>query len=762
MTEVSGARIHIRGIVQGVGFRPFVYGLAKRYSLFGWVRNTSAGVEIEVDGSPENLQSFVKALQEETPMLAQIDSFKRADIPAGGFNDFEILVSQPEHGAYQPISPDVSLCEDCRRELFDPSDRRYRYPFINCTNCGPRFTIIGDIPYDRPSTTMAPFEMCPACREEYEDPLDRRYHAQPVACPDCGPHIWLEVGGKRTTAGEQALQEARRLLKEGRILAVKGLGGFHLACDGTNAQAVHTLRERKLRVDKPFALMACDFDAITAEVDVDKGHEIQLTSRQRPIVILVRNAGGSVVDEVAPGQSTLGFMLPYTPLHELLIEPEANFPGVLVMTSGNLSEEPIATENDEARERLEDLADGFLMHNRGIETRCDDSVIRVFRDAIYPLRRARGFAPTPLHLDWELGEILATGAELKNTFCLVRGPYAFLSHHIGDMENYETLKAFESGIEHFEQLFRISPELIAYDLHPDYMASKYALERAEVEGIRAIGIQHHHAHIAACMAEHRMNPDLSVIGLAFDGTGYGQDGTIWGGEVLLSRYADFERRFHLRTFRMPGGDLAVREPWRLALALVHEAGVSSALELASLKSIEEEKREIVLQQIEAGINAPLTSSMGRLFDAVAALAGVRTEVNYEAQAAIELETLVDGSADGSYPIDLGDGLIDYAPMVHALTEDLLKGVGVGIVAARFHQSLVEVVSEICGRLRDESKLEQVALSGGVWQNRVLLERTVERLESEGFQVLWHRRVPANDGGLALGQAIVAAAQTGSL
>jgi hydrogenase maturation protein HypF len=762
MSEVRGARIHIRGIVQGVGFRPFVYGLAKRYKLAGWVRNTSAGVEIEVDGSPEHLQAFVKALQEETPLLAQIDSFHREEIPAAGFEAFEILASQPEQGAYQPISPDVSLCADCRRELFDPSDRRYRYPFINCTNCGPRFTIIEDIPYDRPNTTMAPFEMCPACRKEYEDPLDRRYHAQPVACADCGPHIWLESDGQDISKGEQALQDARQMLRDGRILAVKGLGGFHLACDATNRDAVETLRRRKLRVDKPFALMAAGLNIVKEEAVIDGVQEEQLRSRQRPIVILERREGGSVVDDVAPGQHTLGFMLPYTPLHELLLEPEDGFPSVLVMTSGNISEEPIATGNEEARERLEPLADAFLMHNRDIETRCDDSVVRVFKGDLYPLRRARGFAPTPLKLDWELGEILATGSELKNTFCLVRGPYAFLSHHIGDMENYETLEAFETGINHYERLFRVSPELIAYDLHPNYMATRYAVDRAQSEGIEAVGVQHHHAHIAACMAEYGLDPDVNVIGLAFDGTGYGLDGTIWGGEVLVAGYADFERPYHLRPFRLPGGDLAVREPWRLALALLAETDLLEGLSLPTLSSIDGQMQEIVLHQIETGVNAPLTSSMGRLFDGVAALAGVREKVNYEAQAAIELEALVDLSEQSSYPMELNGAWIDYASLLGALLGDLSAGVDQSVIAARFHQSLVEVILEICSKLRNERQLNRVVLSGGVWQNIVLLERSVENLESAGFEVLWHRSVPANDGGLAFGQAIIAAAQKGAL
>ncbi|MGD2163652.1 MAG: carbamoyltransferase HypF, partial [Anaerolineales bacterium] len=523
-----------------------------------------------------------------------------------------------------------------------------------------------------------------------------------------------------------------------------------------------TLRDRKLRVDKPFALMAANLAIIRSEVDVTAEEEEILTSRQRPIVILPRAEGGEVVSEVAPGQTTLGFMLPYTPLHELLIEPSRGYPDVLVMTSGNLSEEPIATDNEDARQRLGGLADAFLMHNRAIETRCDDSVVRVVEAELFPLRRARGYAPTPLQLNWELGEILATGAELKNTFCLVRGPYAFISHHIGDLENYETLEAFESGIKHYERLFRISPELIAYDLHPDYMATRYALERSKRTGCQAIGVQHHHAHIAACMAEHSLDPDSTVIGLAFDGTGYGTDGTIWGGEVLISDYADFVRKFHLRTFTLPGGDLAIREPWRLALALLSEVGLIGELELTALREIPQHKREIVLHQIDHGVNAPRTSSMGRLFDAVAALIGVRAKVNYEAQAAIELEALVEPSEEGSYPIHLSDGMIDHAPLVQAIIDELRNGVEHGVIAARFHQSLVEVIGQICISVRAEAQIDQVVLSGGVWQNKVLLERTIKHLESEDFQVLRHRKIPANDGGLALGQAVIAAAKTGAL
>lgn len=762
MSEVYGVRIQIGGIVQGVGFRPFVYGLAQRHGISGWVRNTSAGVEIEVDGSPAHLQAFMHALQEETPVLAQIDSFRCDDIPPSGFETFEIQASKPKAGAYQPISPDVSLCLDCRGELFDPTDRRYRYPFINCTNCGPRFTIIRDIPYDRPNTTMAAFEMCDDCRREYDDPLDRRYHAQPVACPECGPQIWLESDGSESSVGEQALQAARDVLRAGKILAVKGLGGFHLACDATNPKAVGTLRRRKLRVDKPFGLMAPDLATIEKEAHIGETEKRTLRSRQRPIVILRRQPGGAVAMAVAPGQSTLGFMLPYTPLHELLLEPAPDFPPVLVMTSGNLSEEPIVTGNLEARRRLEALADGFLMNDREIETRCDDSVIRIFRDGPYPLRRARGYAPRPLKLSWDLGQILATGAELKNAFCLVRGPYAFISHHIGDMENYETLQAFEQGIRHYEHIYNIRPDLVAYDLHPDYLATRYALERTRTESLRAVGVQHHHAHIAACMAEHGLQPGTRVIGLAFDGTGYGLDGTIWGGEVLVGGYASFERVMHLRPFRLPGGDLAVREPWRLGLALLEAAGCEAELDLPALEGIDMERRTVVRRQMAQGVNSPLTSSMGRLFDAVAALIGVRTHVNYEAQAAIELEALVDPDVQDGYPMLLCGEEIDYSPMVQALCEDTENGVEVGVMAARFHEAIVNLISECCRQLRTDQDLHDVVLSGGVWQNMILLERSVARLEAEGFRVFWHREVPANDGGLALGQALIAAAQVGAL
>lgn len=756
MSEVSGVRIHIQGVVQGVGFRPFVFSLAEASSLTGWVRNTSAGVEIEVDGTPNALDTFVASLRTDAPPLARIDSIDVEKCDPGHHQDFTILPSKSFADASQPISPDVSLCVDCRRELYDPTDRRFRYPFINCTNCGPRFTIIQDIPYDRPKTTMAHFEMCAQCAAEYHDPRDRRFHAQPVACPDCGPQIWLEDNGVRRAVREEALQAARQLISEGKILAVKGLGGFHLACDATNEKTVIELRRRKLRVNKPFAVMVYDIDAAGDHCELGETEKGLLLSRERPVVIADRKSGSTISDAIAPGQNTIGLMLPYTPLHELLLEQDDGFPEALVMTSGNLSEEPIATDNEEARTRLTVLADAFLMNDRDIHTRCDDSVVRAFDGGAYLFRRSRGYAPFPLNLAWESPSILATGPELKNTFCLTKGTYAFLSHHIGDMENYETLQSFEDGIIHFECLFRVTPEVIAYDLHPNYMATRYAIERAEHDDLPAIGIQHHHAHIAACMAEHNLPADESVIGVAFDGTGYGEDGAIWGGEVLIAAYGQFERFAHLDYMRMPGGDAAVVKPWRLALAWLHKAGLPWSEDLPPVKAASEEEQRVVARQLEIGLNSPQTSSMGRLFDAVSALIGLRQEVSYEAQAAIELESQADREETGAFQFEFREGLLDPTPVIHSIVSDLGDGVSVPVIAARFHNGVAQAVLEVCTNAREKHGLERVVLSGGVWQNMFLMRRTVDLLRGDNFEILIHRQVPANDGGLALGQAAIAA------
>ena len=754
MSEISGVRIHINGIVQGVGFRPFVYGLADRFSLNGWVRNTSAGVDVELDGPPEALHSFIESLNLEAPPLARIDDVLVEDRDPDGFTAFKIIHSEAVPGAFQPISPDMSVCSDCLSELFDKQDRRFRYPFINCTNCGPRFTIIQDIPYDRPYTTMAPFEMCSECAAEYEDPLDRRFHAQPVACPTCGPQIWLEQSGEKLCEREEALQSARRLLSKGKVIAIKGLGGFHLACDATSPESVRMLRDKKLRVDKPFALMMPDIEAVQLHCELNEAERHLLLSQERPIVILKRRAGSSVAREVAPNQDTIAVMLPYTPLHALLLERSSDFPEALVMTSGNISEEPIAIGNAEARDRLTQLADAFLMHDREIQTRCDDPVIRAFEGEIYPLRRSRGYAPIPVHLPVEIAPILATGGELKNTFCVTRGSYAFLSHHIGDMENYETLRSFEEGIEHFERLFRVQPESIAYDLHPDYMATRYAVERAARKDVPAIGVQHHHAHVAACMAEHGFTGDAPVTGVAFDGTGYGDDGAIWGGEFLLADYESYERLFHLRYFNLPGGDSAIRQPWRIALSLLAQAGMDWDDDLLPVQAVSEKTLGVVRKQLDLGLNAPRTSSMGRLFDGIASLAGVRHEVNYEAQAAIELEAIVDPQEQQCYEFGLEDSIIDQAPVVRSVVADLRRGVAPQKIAARYHNAVAQMIAEVSDRIRSHSDVTTVMLSGGVMQNMVLLKKTLHLLRHAGFEVYVHRQVPANDGGLALGQAII--------
>ena len=779
---MQGLQVHITGIVQGVGFRPFVYNLAVRLNLKGWVKNTSAGVDIEADGERSVLDDFVRRLRDEAPALSRIDELTATFGGANGFDSFEILHSESQPGAFQPISPDVSICDDCLRELFDPSDRRYRYPFINCTNCGPRFTIIKDIPYDRPKTTMVGFALCPDCEREYKDPSNRRFHAQPVACPVCGPHVWLErwnVGTfERFAENNDAITLTRDLLAQGKILAIKGLGGFHLACDATNSEAVTELRNRKLRVDKPFALMMSNLEIIERHCFVSEDERALLTSVARPIVLLRRKPESNIVKEVAPQQDWLGVMLPYSPLHYLLLEKADGFPDALVMTSGNLSEEPIAIDNDEARERLSKLADAFLFHNRDIHIRCDDSVVRAIGRLgsgklvansqstnlpttnlpIYPIRRSRGYSPFPVKLHREVPPLLAAGAELKNTFCITNKDYAFLSHHIGDMENYETLKSFEQGVEHFERLFRVKPEAIACDLHPNYLATRYALERAQRENLPTFKIQHHHAHIAACMAEHGLDGSRPVIGLAFDGTGYGDDGAIWGGEVLFADYKGYQRVGQLEYFPLPGGDAAIKKPARSALALLWSLGLEWDERLAPVAEFSTDERVLLRTQLEKKINAPLTSSMGRLFDAAAALAGVRQSVNYEAQAAIEFEALADPLEAGKYPFEWNPPKIQVRGAMEALIAAVLSAIPIPKISARFHNGLADVCRIASMGIRESSGINEVVLSGGVWQNITLLGRTLSLLHESGFVVYIHHQVPTNDGGLSLGQAVIAAEQ----
>jgi hydrogenase maturation protein HypF len=761
--SIARRHVHVRGIVQGVGFRPFVYNLARRLDLSGFVLNSSSGVFIEAEGPEAGLDQFLRALQHDAPPLARIEDVAVTPVAPTHERGFEIRASLDEPGKLIPISPDVSTCDDCMRDFHTPSNRRYGYPFTNCTNCGPRYTITKKIPYDRPLTTMACFTMCERCLHEYEDPADRRFHAQPNACPDCGPSLALTTSGQPVFDSPHGalkiIREVRRLLRDGQILAIKGLGGFHLACDPQNAGAVRLLRERKKRSDKPFALMVPNVASAERFCLVSEPARAALEGPRRPIVILARRPDATLPADLAPGNNTLGIMLPYTPLHYLLfgdsLDARPEFPA-LVMTSGNLSEEPIVTSNREAAARLEKIADAFLFHNRDIHTRVDDSVVRIFDSKERVLRRSRGYAPFPIHLEYPLAEILACGAELKNTFCLTKEQHAFLSQHIGDLENYETLVFFQQTLDRMKDLFRIEPIAVAYDLHPTYLSTKFALD---LPGVEKIGVQHHHAHIASCMAENDLNE--KVIGVAFDGTGYGTDGKIWGGEFLIADYSGFERRAHLRYIPLAGGDTAVREPWRLALSYLLDAfgSETNSLDLPLLQRIPANKLATVRSMIERRINTVDTSACGRLFDAVASIVGVRDEVNFEAQAAIELENMAFAGIDDVYPFDLSEGdpvEIDMRPAIRAIARHALAAKPPGFIAAAFHNTIAALVIELCHRLRNAEGIRSVCLSGGTFQNLYLLDRTVSRLRAADFDVYVHAQVPPNDGGISLGQAVIAA------
>ena len=752
-------RLVISGVVQGVGFRPFVFSTATRLGLTGFVGNDSNGVFIEIEGEETGLDAFVHTLTTAPPLLAHIEHITTTNLAPIATTTFEIVHSEAQPSQRTLISPDISTCSDCLNEFFDPADRRYLYPFTNCTNCGPRFTIIQDIPYDRPKTTMASFPMCAACQAEYENPLDRRFHAQPNACPTCGPRIWLESTIGHTSPDTPPIELAQRLLLTGKVLAVKGLGGFHLACDATNDFALAILRKRKQRPGKPFALMAYNISSIRRFAHISKEEEQLLTSKERPIVLLRKRELFTLSKLIAPDNPFIGVMLPYTPLHYLLLAPRQDeTPLTLVMTSGNLANEPIVHTNENARAFLTPLVDAILFHNRDIHARADDSVLRVAQHpneptALLPIRRSRGYAPFPVKLPASLPPILAVGGELKATFCLANAEHGFMSQHIGDMENMETLNAFEEAADHFETIFRVTPEHIACDLHPGYLSTQWAERNAH--GRTLTKVQHHHAHIASVMAEHQISPEERVIGFSFDGTGYGTDGAIWGGETLICGYAQFERAYHLRYVPLVGGNIAVKRPYRLALAHLWAAGLPWDLDIPAVAACPEPERKIILRQLETGLNSPATSSMGRLFDAVAALIGVRQTVTYEAQAAMELEALAIPDISSPYPYTLSDGTIDPGPMLHAIVNDLKSGTSVPQISGRFHYTLVDIVDTISQQLRASTGIGTVALSGGVFQNVTLLQQAVSRLSQSGFTVLTHRLVPPNDGGLALGQAMVA-------
>ncbi|MBO0770448.1 MAG: carbamoyltransferase HypF [Actinobacteria bacterium] len=753
MNERVRTAIRVEGIVQGVGFRPFVYSLASRLGLGGLVGNDADGVFAEVEGPPAAVKEFLASLAAEAPPLARIDRVTTAAMTPDGGESFVIAASVPGGERRALVSADSATCADCLAELADPADRRSGYPFINCTNCGPRFTIVRDVPYDRPFTTMAGFAMCERCAAEYHDPADRRFHAQPTCCPACGPRLGLIAPDGAELPGEP-LAAAAALLRQGKVLAVKGLGGYHLAVDAASQDAAAALRARKHREDKPFAVMAADLAAARQLCEVDGTAAGLLTSPRRPIVLLPRRSGAPVADAVAPGNRQLGVMLPYTPLHHLLLAAVAR---PIVLTSGNVSDEPIAYRDEDALARLADIADAFLTHDRPIHIRTDDSVVREFRGREMLLRRSRGYVPEPVRIRPAVPRpVLAVGAELKNTFCLAKGDHAVVSHHIGDLENAETLASFTEGIEHFRRLFGIEPGVVAYDLHPDYLSTKYALELA---GLDLTGVQHHHAHIAACLADN--GEDGPVIGVAFDGTGYGTDGTIWGGEFLLAGLAGFERAGHLAPVPMPGGAAAIRQPWRMAAAYLAAAFPGGHPDGLAVARRNERQWPAVLSLARAGVSAPLTSSAGRLFDAAAALLGVRDSINYEGQAAIELEQLAaPAQADGYRArIDPGQPFqVRGSDLIAAAAGDLAAGLPPPVIAARFHHGVAALITGGCLLLRERHGLGTVALSGGVFQNLLLLTEVTARLEARGFRVLVHSRVPCNDGGISLGQAVVAAAR----
>jgi len=747
------------GVVQGVGFRPFVYRLAQEHHLKGWVRNTSGNVEIEVEGNEETLENFLSDLEAKAPPMARIERVEATFYPLKGYTEFQIWESLSREGQYQLVSPDIATCEDCEREIFCPTDRRFGYPFTNCTNCGPRFTIIEDIPYDRPKTTMHKFQMCPQCQREYHDPLDRRFHAQPNACPQCGPSLELVDGNGNPVECRDAIKSASQLLKAGKVLAVKGLGGFHLACDATNEEAINVLRARKGRPGKPLAVMVSTLEEIEKHCLVSPEERKLLGSPQCPIVLLRwKHSSSNISPAVAPKLNYLGVMLPYTPLHHLLLR-ETALP--LVMTSGNLSEEPIAKDNDEALRRLKGIADYFLLHNRDIFNRYDDSVYMV-EGKPQAIRRARGYAPYPIFLPFGSKQVLACGGELNNTFCFTKDEHAFLSQHIGDMENEETLEHFENTIELYKKLFRIEPEIMAYDMHPEYLSTKYALDAGSEQGLSLIPVQHHHAHIVSCLVENKV--EGPVIGVALDGTGYGTDGTIWGGEFLLTDWRCFQRVGHLEYVPLPGGEAAIKKPYRMALGYLYSLlGEDFSLESLPISKVNSDELNIIRQQIKRGINSPLTSSAGRFFDAVSALVGVRGEIDYEAQAAIELEMLAPDKLDEfeseSYPFSIvehqGMRVVRLGELFSAIVQEVKNQIPAPIISLKFHNTMAEIITEMCKLIAEDTGINQVALSGGVFQNRLLLKLATAALQKEGFSVLTHHLVPCNDGGISLGQAVIA-------
>lgn len=749
MDSVRSLSIKITGIVQGVGFRPFVYHLAHELGLGGWVRNTSEGVEVEVEGNAEALNEFLCRLSSEPPPMAQIERVEASPQGVKDYAGFVIKPSNPSVEGYQLISPDIATCPDCLAEIFDPSDRRYRYPFTNCTNCGPRFTVLEDLPYDRSRTTMRHFKMCPQCQEEYDDPSSRRFHAQPNACPLCGPRLQLVKASGEVIPGD-CLNEAAQLLREGRILAVKGLGGFLLACDATNEEVVRELRARKRRPGKPLALMVRDINEAERLCVISPEESSLLSSPQSPIVLLEMRQPCPVAPSVAPGLRYLGLMLPYTPLHHLLLH-EVGLP--LVMTSGNISEEPIISDNDEALKRLARIADFFLLHNRGIASRYDDSVAMVEDKGTCLLRRARGYAPHPVKLNFNSRPVLACGGQEKNAFCLSRDQFAFVSQHIGDIENPETLTHFEETVALYKRLFHLYPEVIACDKHPDYMVTHWARQQAS----EVIAVQHHHAHVVSCAVDNNLEPP--VIGVAFDGTGLGDDGNLWGGEFMVAHYSGFQRIFHLKYLPLPGAELAIKRPYRIAIGYLYALWGDNlpATDLPPFDMAGPLEAKVIKKQLDSGLNTPLSSSAGRLFDAISALIGLRGRIEYEAQAAIDLEVLASQMEDDedSYAFEFGADTIRVGPLLGQVVADLRGGIPKAKIALKFHNAMANLIADACSRIASSTGLDTVVLSGGCFQNRLLLRKGVRMLRERGLKPFIHHQVPCNDGGICLGQAAIA-------
>lgn len=758
-------RLEIKGVVQGVGFRPFLFGLAQKYDFKGEVSNTSDGVLLDIEGSRENIDRLCEDIFEKSPLLASVTHIRRQDMEIKGHTSFKIVKSKASDTRATLISPDVAICKDCLAEMQNPHDRRFEYPFINCTNCGPRYTIIEDVPYDRPKTSMKQFTMCSRCQDEYDNPLDRRFHAQPNACPQCGPHVWLVNNrGERIISDPDPVALAADVLSQGKIVAVKGLGGFHLAVDASNQEAVSMLRQRKKRPHKPFALMAASAEVLKDHVSISDMELNALESYHRPIVILKKRTAKSSVNRLAQDISPLnpyfGVMLPYTPLHYLLL---AKGPDILVMTSGNRSGEPLSIKNSDAVDAFANIADYFLLHNRDIYFRADDSIMHIQNGTERFIRRSRGYAPLPIVLDRKLPPILGCGGGLKSTVCLTRGNQAFLSQHIGDLENEKSFRFYQKSIAHLEQILDIHPEIIVHDMHPGYMSTAYAAGQAKE--FQCLGVQHHHAHAVSCMAEN--NLDQEVIAITLDGTGYGTDGKIWGGEILTCTHAAFTRKAHLKYLPMPGSETAILEPWRMATSCLFDAFGKeySELDIEFTAQMEHEKTDFLCQMIEKKINSPMTSSCGRLFDAVASLLCIRHEISFESQAAMELEAIADGRvSDTGYGFqimtdDVGeDGwILDIKDGIRDLVQDLKQGISKETVSRKFHRTMIDVFVTAAAGISQKTGIRLVVLSGGVFHNTLILNGIIQGLEQNNLTVYTHSKVPAGDGGISLGQVMIAAA-----